>query len=282
MTLDEEIPVTFCTGFMALLPTSKTLDMLKTWDLELSKAPQLNQPIFNKLLLQKSLLKVGKLDRQLFPSGDLYFGVEGVRSLEPRCDANLRHSRVVIVHNNWIVGKEKKIQRFINVGLWKDNIHQHREAEQQGQTMRNLSKMPVGDHPMVSVLRAQLYRFCHPQAFPAFDPVHWEQGVVPGLCEVYGMKNFLLNVDALAMLDPDENVAPAQHSDWPGWWLFFTHLSGVLPGSEYTVVIGLSTGPDHGQLRSKLFRAGLRRGCWRHHNNDAYLLLHTTRGGWHV
>ena len=70
---------------------------------------------------------------------------------------------------------------------------------------------------------------------------------MPGLCEVYGMKNFLLNVDALAMLDPDENVAPAQHSDWPGWWLFFTHLSGVLPGSEYTVVIGLSTGPDHEQ-----------------------------------
>jgi len=140
MTLDEEIPTTFCTGFMALLPTSSTVDMLGTWDLELSKAPQLNQPIFNKLLHQKSL-KVGKLDRQLFPSGDLYFGEEGVRSLEPQRDGKEsglfhRRGRVVLVHNNWIIGKEKKIQRFINVGLWKDNRQQHQEAREQEKTSR--------------------------------------------------------------------------------------------------------------------------------------------------
>ena len=109
------------------------------------------------------------------------------------------------------------------------------------------SNMPAGDHPTVSVQGAQLFRFCHPQALPAFDPVHRDPGVVPGLCEVFVMENFDLNLDALEMLDPDENAAPAQHLDWPGWWLFFTRLSGVLPGLEYTVVVGLSTGHDHEQ-----------------------------------
>ena len=105
------------------------------------------------------------------------------------------------------------------------------------------SNMPAGDHPTVSVQGAQLFRFCHPQALPAFDPVHRDPGVVPGLCEVY-VKG---NLDALEMLDPDENAAPAQQVDWPGWWFFFTRLAGVLPGLEYTVVIGLSSGHGHEQ-----------------------------------
>jgi len=124
MPLDEEIPTTFCTGFMALLPTRNTIETLQAWDLELANNPQLNQPLFNRLIKQ-NLANVGRLDRQLFPSGDLYFGEEGVRSEEPLWGSSdfrifHRHTQVVWVHNNWIVGKEKKIQRFKNAGLWKN------------------------------------------------------------------------------------------------------------------------------------------------------------------
>ena len=145
---------------MALLPTPNTLHVLTDWDAQLSKTPQLNQPLFNRLIHQARTqaipelhlkpssheqgplvtlsLKVGALDRSLFPSGDLYFGgKEGVRESAPNSRASargkdvhsshellhsshelLRHRGAVVVHNNWIVGKEHKVRRFENARLW--------------------------------------------------------------------------------------------------------------------------------------------------------------------
>ena len=48
MALDEQDPLTFCTGFMALRPTARTLAMLHRWNVELMKTPQLNQPLWNR------------------------------------------------------------------------------------------------------------------------------------------------------------------------------------------------------------------------------------------
>ena len=60
------------------------------------------------------------MDRKLFPSGDLFFGVEGERAEGPELlgSGGSRRDGTVVVHNNWIVGKHNKIQRFRNAGLW--------------------------------------------------------------------------------------------------------------------------------------------------------------------
>jgi rhamnogalacturonan II specific xylosyltransferase len=96
----------YCTGFIALQRTKNTLSLLEEWNRRLLTNPQLNQPIFNKII--KSItIKHKELPRQEFPSGDLYFGQN-------------KQQNVVIVHNNYIVGKDNKIQRFKEVGLWSD------------------------------------------------------------------------------------------------------------------------------------------------------------------
>ena len=118
MSVDEENPLTLCTGFMAMLPTVSTLSVLRAWHDELTRQPQLNQPLFNRLLDQHPV-RVGRLDRKLFPSGDLYFGKEGVRATQPLSKVFVRRlPGAVIVHNNWIIGKESKVKRFQVSGLW--------------------------------------------------------------------------------------------------------------------------------------------------------------------
>ena len=94
----------YCTGFMAFRRSPKVLQFLDLWAEHLSKKPQLNQPLFNKELQSVRIRHAG-LPRKEFPSGDLYF------------DRGQRQG-VVVVHNNFIVGKDKKVQRFKDVGLW--------------------------------------------------------------------------------------------------------------------------------------------------------------------
>ena len=105
----------YCTGFMALQRTKNTLSLLEEWNRRLLTNPQLNQPIFNKII--KSItIKHKELPRQEFPSGDLYFGQN-------------KQQNVVIVHNNYIVGKDNKIQRFKEVGLWSINTPQKKREK---------------------------------------------------------------------------------------------------------------------------------------------------------
>jgi hypothetical protein len=52
--------------------------------------------------------------RNLFPSGDLYFGREG--EVAEEAAAGKASGRVVIVHNNWIKGKRLKVDRFCRAG----------------------------------------------------------------------------------------------------------------------------------------------------------------------
>jgi uncharacterized protein (TIGR01627 family) len=105
----------YCTGFIALQRTKNTLSLLEEWNRRLLTNPQLNQPIFNKII--KSItIKHKELPRQEFPSGDLYFGQN-------------KQQNVVIVHNNYIVGKDNKIQRFKEVGLWSINTPQKKREK---------------------------------------------------------------------------------------------------------------------------------------------------------
>ena len=98
-----------CTGFLALKRTSKTLDMLQQWQEITSRNKLLDQ---EQNMLQKiafeSAINFGVLPIRHFPYGLVYFNA---MRKEDR-------SRVVVLHNNYVFGKEKKIQRFKNHQLW--------------------------------------------------------------------------------------------------------------------------------------------------------------------
>ena len=49
-----------------------------------------------------------------FPYGELYFD---------KMPTNFRKS-VVLIHNNWILGKTKKIERFIKYNLWVESLQE--------------------------------------------------------------------------------------------------------------------------------------------------------------
>eukprot|EP00942_MAST-04A_sp_MAST-4A-sp1_P002483 g2483.t1 len=94
----------YCTGFFAMIYSDAIIQLMKDWDSSLREKNQLNQPLFNNLL-KNSKVKHQGLDRKKFPSGNLYF------------DKGQRKG-VVIVHNNFIQGYDKKVKRFKSVGLW--------------------------------------------------------------------------------------------------------------------------------------------------------------------
>ena len=56
-----------------------------------------------------------------FPYGELYFD---------RMPKNLREN-VVLIHNNWILGKTAKIERFINHNLWAESLTESEKGENQ-------------------------------------------------------------------------------------------------------------------------------------------------------
>ena len=105
-----------CTGFLALKSTSKTLDMLQRWQKVTSSNKLLDQ---EQNMLQKIAFEVGVnfgvLPIRHFPYGLIYF--DAMRKKE--------RSKVVILHNNYVFGKEKKIQRFKNYQLWAPDFHRN-------------------------------------------------------------------------------------------------------------------------------------------------------------
>ena len=103
----------YCTGFMAIFSNAKTIQLMDRWNIELTRKPQLNQPLFHHLLHNQTSLRHVGLSDELFPSGQQYF-VNMVSSNATQ--------RVVVVHNNYIQGHDAKKKRFQDFGLW----HQHR------------------------------------------------------------------------------------------------------------------------------------------------------------
>jgi hypothetical protein len=99
-------PQHICTGFMALKKTSDVLELLTLWNSALVKKNQLNQPVFNRLL-HASSVKYAELSTVHFPSGKVLW--ENIRAKLPEA---------VVVHNNYIIGKQSKILRFQKSQLW--------------------------------------------------------------------------------------------------------------------------------------------------------------------
>ena len=98
----------FCTGFLAIKSNTRTKQLIKDWKLYMSGRSDIsNQPRFNAM--NKSMLRIQKLDTTLFPSGLLYFDKF----------SDKQRSNSVVVHNNYIIGHDVKVQRFKKFGLWK-------------------------------------------------------------------------------------------------------------------------------------------------------------------
>ena len=101
-----------CTGFMAFRATPLTMNLLKKWYNEIKTDSQnkQDQSVFQSLAFKYSA-NFGALPIKFFPSGRTYF--------EAMSD-EIRNE-VVILHNNFINGKELKIKRFKKFNLWSPN-----------------------------------------------------------------------------------------------------------------------------------------------------------------
>ena len=97
----------FCTGLLAFRKTQKTISLLKHWYEINTINDWPNQKSFQKSVYQSNA-NGRSLPMSLFPNGELFFEK---MPLKYRSD-------VVIVHNNFLVGKEQKIQRFKHFNLW--------------------------------------------------------------------------------------------------------------------------------------------------------------------
>ena len=105
----------FCTGLIAFRQTKASLEFLEMWDEALLENPQLNQPIFNRLIGDHpDLLKTVTLPFSKFPNGALHF------SGTFRGEVMDNKEDVYIVHNNFIQGHENKVDRFKAHGLWSE------------------------------------------------------------------------------------------------------------------------------------------------------------------
>jgi len=102
-----DAPDYVCTGFMALRKSKGVLELLTLWNNALMRKNQLNQPVFNTLLHASSVKYTG-LSSILFPSGQVLW--QNLAAKLPE---------VVVVHNNYIIGKQSKISRFEASQLWK-------------------------------------------------------------------------------------------------------------------------------------------------------------------
>lgn len=106
-----------CSCMLYIRPTSGGKLILRNWIEELEAQPWSqhakanDQPGFNWALNKTAdMVKLYLLPQQAFPTGGLYFKNETWRS-ETR-------GKQAIVHNNYILGFEKKIKRFHDFNLW--------------------------------------------------------------------------------------------------------------------------------------------------------------------
>ena len=102
----------YCTGFLVITSTPASFQFLFRWEEELKANPQLNQPFFNSLLHNDDShsiqIRHAGLDEIDFPPGRIFFDEDKAKVLE----------QTVVVHNNYIIGRENKKKRFEEYGIW--------------------------------------------------------------------------------------------------------------------------------------------------------------------
>lgn len=93
---------TLCSGFMVFNSTSECNKLIKDCALNDDEDDQL---IVNKIALDKYYDNVALLNEDLFPNGHVYYNEN-------------RKENAIIVHNNWMIGVDTKIQHFKDEKLW--------------------------------------------------------------------------------------------------------------------------------------------------------------------
>jgi Nucleotide-diphospho-sugar transferase/Polysaccharide biosynthesis len=97
----------YSVGFMALVSNNQTVALMSNWEERIKDAATINQH-FNAALYQTTL-KHQPLHWNEFPNGQVYFE-------QYRGDA--QRDRVVVVHNDFVMGFDVKKARFEKHGLW--------------------------------------------------------------------------------------------------------------------------------------------------------------------
>ena len=93
---------TICTGFMVFNETSECRQLIEECGADERDDDQL---IMNRIGLSKYYGYIALLSEDLFPNGNVYYQ-QG------------KKENAMIVHNNWMVGVETKINKFKEEGLW--------------------------------------------------------------------------------------------------------------------------------------------------------------------
>lgn len=104
-----------CTGCMLFFPSAMELvkPMIETRDF--SK----NDQIYFLKFLNRTKLRVGILNRNIFPNGLLYFNDDNPKHIDKQIEfRNSDLSKVMFIHANWMIGVQTKIDALKSKGLW--------------------------------------------------------------------------------------------------------------------------------------------------------------------
>lgn len=93
---------TLCSGFMVFNESPECGKLIKDCA---SNPDEDDQIIVNKIALDKYYDYIALLNEDLFPNGHVYYNEN-------------RKENAVIVHNNWMIGVDTKIQHFKDEKLW--------------------------------------------------------------------------------------------------------------------------------------------------------------------
>ncbi|XP_033624314.1 UDP-D-xylose:L-fucose alpha-1,3-D-xylosyltransferase 1-like isoform X2 [Asterias rubens] len=109
---DNHEPASYCAGFVYFRPTERTMQFVKEWIRFMAndKTMKPDQVVMNIMIRRKVIagLKLRVLDSNKFPNGKLFFDDEWRKDKKD----------FVVVHNNWIVGHDPKVERFRNCSMW--------------------------------------------------------------------------------------------------------------------------------------------------------------------
>ena len=125
-------------GFLFMRPTKMAMS---TYQLRVQLTDQYKQKtdqmLFNMALKQLTgKVKVRALPRDSFPCGKFYFEYQGRHFTN-----NIPCETCVVVHNNWIVGKDAKVYRFKENNLWLYDENQYYSNEK--------AKFLMYDNPVI-------------------------------------------------------------------------------------------------------------------------------------
>ena len=103
----------YCTGFIYYRSNNKTMELMVkmiTYLMGEAYGKENDQKVFNAIQGTMKDLKLKSLNTSLFLSGENYFKEEWRRE-HPE-------AKPVMLHNNFVVGHDKKVNRFKQLGMW--------------------------------------------------------------------------------------------------------------------------------------------------------------------